>query len=573
MGTGMHGKLVYRLGFGMNKRTVCPDCHSEGKYKKNVGVYEDGKMWCFRCEKMINQDEGTGDNAPLLIGGEFSAITKKRLTFDSVSAFNVVINKDDRGRPVLVFPFTKKGKLVAQKLKSPNKEYTWLNYDKQLDMFGSHLHDSSRKNIIITEGEEDAIAVYQALGHGGSRSLNHVTSIPGGVSSAVDFVRHNYEKLAQYETITICFDEDDAGHKARDKVIPLFTKNKLRIVKLSRKDACEMLINNQEEELKWSVLKAEAIVPKGVVKVSELDREFFNYEIPKGIPTGFPKLDKLVGGIRKGELTMVTGGSGLSKSTFVTNLVYNLTIQQGLKVADIKLEENKHRTIANYLGMYFDDRKYATNPKLLSDEQITEFKDKFKNYMTHDHFGSLDTKELLAVLEYYALSEKVDLIVLDHISIAISGMVSSKEGERKDIDIVLTKIRELVNISKVGFICISHLSSPPHGGKQWEEGKRVSRSSLRGSASLNQLPDNILAIEGDLTDPDTKHLRHIRVLKSRYDGAQEELVDSYTYDTDTGKIHAVTGFTPVGGHEEMVKEWKKDPEFKKEYEDLKKEYF
>lgn len=556
-------KNFQRGSIGMSKRTICPDCQAEGKYKKNVGVYEDGKMWCFRCEKMINnQEDDIKQSSPLLLGGEYSAITKKRLTLDSVSAFNVEVNKDDHGRPVLVFPYTMNGKLIAQKLKIPahlsksgKNEYVWLNYNKKLDMFGSHLHDSSRKNIIITEGEEDAIAVYQALGSGGSRSLNHVTSVHRGTTSSVDFVKDNYEKLAQYETITLCLDEDDPGHKARDKVIPLFTKNKLRIVKLPRKDACEMLINNQEEELKWSVLKAEAIVPKGVVKVSELDREFFNYEIPKGIPTGFPKLDKLVGGIRKGELTMVTGGSGLSKSTFVTNLVYNLTIQQGLKVADIKLEENKHRTIANYLGMYFDDRKYATNPKLLSDEQITEFKDKFKNYMTHDHFGSLDTKELLSVLEYYALSEKVDLIVLDHISIAISGMVSSKEGERKDIDIVLTKIRELVNISKVGFICISHLSSPPHGGKQWEEGKRVSRSSLRGSASLNQLPDNILAIEGDLTDPDTKHLRHIRVLKSRYDGAQEELVDSYTYDTDTGKIHAATGFELANKDEDIKKEY------------------
>ncbi|CAB4212453.1 Archaeal primase DnaG/twinkle, TOPRIM domain [uncultured Caudovirales phage] len=539
----------------MTKRTECPDCHLEGKYKKNVGVYEDGKMWCFRCEKMINQESNDITSVPLLSGGKFSEITKKRLSFDSVSAFNVVINKDSNGTPVLVFPFTKNGKLVAQKLKTADKEYTWLNYDKKLDMFGSHLHDSSRKNIIITEGEEDAIAVYQALGHGGSRSLNHVTSLQGGANSAVEFISNNYEKLAQYETVTLCFDEDAAGHKARDKVIPLFTKNKLRIVKLSRKDACEMLINNQEEELKWSVLKAEAIVPKGIVRMSDLTDEFFDYEPPLGIALPFPMLNRSLNGLRRGELTMVAAGSGLGKSVFTSNIIYDMIVNKGLKVVDIKLEEDKKKTIFNYAGMYFDNREYANHPKNMSSKQRLEFRNKFENYITHDHFGSLDSKELLAVLEYYALSEKVDFIFLDHISIAISGTQSSKEGERKDIDILVTKIRELINTSNVGFVCVSHLTNPSNGGNQWEEGRKVNRSALRGSGALAQLSDNIIGIEGDLTQEETKLQRTIRLLKTRYGYEQEALCDTFTYDRDTGKIHVITEFPKVESAEIQQKEY------------------
>jgi len=540
----------------MSNRTICPDCNSEGKYKKNVGVYEDGKMWCFRCEKMIGQ-ESTQDKkaSPLLMGGNFSEISKKRLSFESVSAFNVVVNKDHKGTPVLVFPFTKNGKLVSQKLKTADKEYTWINFDKKLDMFGSHLHDSSRKNIIITEGEEDAIAVYQSLGGGGSRSLNHVTSLPGGASSAVEFVSNHYEKLAQYETVTICFDEDDAGHKARDKVIPLFTKNKLRIVKLPRKDACEMLINNQEEELKWSVLKAEAIVPKGIVRMSDLTDEFFDYEPPLGISLPFPMLNRSLNGLRRGELTMVAAGSGLGKSVFTSNIIFDMIVNKGLKVVDIKLEEDKKKTIFNYAGMYFDDREYANHPRKMSANQRAEFRDKFENYITHDHFGSLDSKELLAVLEYYALSEKVDFIFLDHISIAISGTQSSKEGERKDIDILVTKIRELINTSNVGFVCVSHLTNPSNGGNQWEEGRKVNRSALRGSGALAQLSDNIIGIEGDLTQEDTKLQRTIRLLKTRYGYEQEALCDTFTYDRNTGKIHVITEFTKIESPEVKEKEY------------------
>jgi twinkle protein len=539
-----HGKLVYHLGCGMkNNRTQCPDCLEEGKVKNNVGVYEDGKMWCFRCEKFINMSEEIEHLVKLAHPIMPVPLNKRNISRETVEQFKCGVTTG-LTEPVFVFPYQKGGKEYAQKTKTADKRYTWLNFNKNLDMFGGHLHDSSRKNIIITEGEEDAMAIYQALGHGSTRSLNHVTSLAGGAGSATEFVKQHYEKLVKYETITICFDEDEAGQKARDKVIPLFTKNKLRIVKLPRKDACEMLIHNQEEELKWAVLKAESIVPKGIVRMSDLTDEFFDYEPPKGITLPFPKLNAALGGLRKGELTMLAAGSGLGKSVFASNIIYDMILDKGLTVVDIKLEEDKKKTIFNYAGMYFNDRMYANQPKLLTGDQREEFRNKFRNYLTHDHFGSLDSKELLSVLEYYALSEKVDFIFLDHISIAISGTASSKEGERKDIDILVTKIRELINTSNVGFVCISHLTNPSNGGAQWEEGRKVNRSALRGSGALAQLSDNIIGIEGDLTQEDKKNLRLIRLLKTRYGYEQEATCDEFTYDKDTGKIDLVTGFDP-----------------------------
>jgi twinkle protein len=148
------------------------------------------------------------------------------------------------------------------------------------------------------------------------------------------------------------------------------------------------------------------------------------------------------------------------------------------------------------------------------------------------------------VLEYYALSEKVDFIFLDHISIAISGTQSSKEGERKDIDILVTKIRELINTSNVGFVCVSHLSNPNNNGQQWEEGRKVNRSALRGSGALAQLSDNIIGLEGNLLEEEEKELRTIRLLKTRYGTEQEATCDKFTYDKDTGKIHVVLDFQP-----------------------------
>ncbi len=514
------------------KRTTCPDCELEGKHKQNVGVYEDG-LYCFRCEKMVESDVVKEELKEFRKGLPVpGGLSKRLITQDTTDAFKVTYEGTN-----LIFPYFDGGKLRTQKIKSVNKEYNIINYSKDVDMFGSNLHDSSRKNIIITEGEEDAMAVYQSLGHGASRSLNHVTSLPRGAGSAAEFVKQHYQVLVQYDYISLCFDNDEAGQKALEKVIPLFSKNKIKIVKLTRKDACDMLINHQQEELKWAVLKADTITPKGIVRMSDLTDEFFDYEPPQGIELEFPKLNRALAGLRKGELTMMAGGSGLGKSIFATNIIYDMIVNKGLKVVDIKLEEDKKKTIFAYAGMYFNDKRYATCPKALSQEQRAEFREVFKNYMTHDHFGSLTNKELLEVLEYYALSEKADFILLDHISMAISGNVSGKDGERKDIDILVTKIRELINTSGVGFLCISHLSNPNSGGTQWEEGKKVNRSALRGSGALAQLSDNIIGIEGDLTQDETKNHRQIRLLKTRYGREQEALCDTFEYDINTGKIH------------------------------------
>ena len=187
-----------------NKRTQCPDCLEEGKTKFNVGVYGDG-LWCFRCEKFIMSDNVQTNKQKLTYENSFiSDITSKKISSETLSYFNVemlknIIYTSTTGNSgsiqlALKFPYSEDNSVV--KLKTPEKQYTWINHTKNLPMFGANLHDSSRKNIIITEGEEDCMAVWQVLGHGSTRSLNHVTRLHNGAGSAAEFVKQHYEKYA-----------------------------------------------------------------------------------------------------------------------------------------------------------------------------------------------------------------------------------------------------------------------------------------------------------------------------------------------------------------------------------------
>ena len=153
----------------------------------------------------------------------------------------------------------------------------------------------------------------------------------------------------------------------------------------------------------------------------------------------------------------------------------------------------------------------------------------------YDHFGSLESKQLLSKLHYLAAVRKVDFIILDHISIVTSGLESSSEGERKDIDILMTKLRSLVEETGIGVVAIVHLKRVQ--GKSFNEGASVALNDLRGSASLEQLSDNVLALERD-QQGDNPNVLRVRVLKCREIGDTGE-ADVLTYNRDTGRITAV----------------------------------
>lgn len=90
-----------------------------------------------------------------------------------------------------------------------------------------------------------------------------------------------------------------------------------------------------------------------------------------------------------------------------------------------------------------------------------------------------------------ATAEQCDFIILDHISIAISGL--EIDNERKATDVLMTKLRSLAEETGVGMLVVSHLKRVD--GTPAEEGGAVSLSHLRGSQALPQLSDGVWALE------------------------------------------------------------------------------
>lgn len=263
-----------------------------------------------------------------------------------------------------------------------------------------------------------------------------------------------------------------------------------------------------------AIWNAKKYTPDGIVNGADLWEEVSKQEDTEQgfmFPWDIP-LNKMTCGLRKGELTVLTAGTGVGKTTFVRQVAYDLGVIKGLKVGLLMLEENVKRTARGLMSIAASKRLYM-NRQGVSEEEYKQAFDKTLgtgHFILYEHFGSLDGDNLLSKIRYMAVGEQCDFIILDHISIAVSGLEG--DNERKLIDILMTQLRSLAEETGVGLIVISHLKRID--GMSHEEGAATSLSQLRGSGAIAQLSDTVIGLErNQQADGEQRNRVRIRVLK------------------------------------------------------------
>ena len=301
------------------------------------------------------------------------------------------------------------------------------------------------------------------------------------------------------------------------------------------------MIAGRPDAILDAIFQAKTYKPDGIINGTELweilkdePDEDQGYPFPWNIP-----LQEMTLGIRKGELIVITAGSGTGKTTFVRQIAHHFGVGLKLKVGMMMLEENIKRTAKGLMAVQ-SGKRLALNRHLVSDEEYQKIYNETLgngNFVFYQHFGSLESDNLMSKIRYLAVAEKCDFIILDHITIAISGL--DIENERKATDVLMTNLRSLVEETGVGLLIISHLKRVD--GQPAEEGGAISLSHLRGSHALAQLSDGVWALERNqqAEDLEEKNLVKIRVLKNRHYG-ETGLAGYLKYDKETDRLEATT---------------------------------
>ncbi|WP_221931088.1 DnaB-like helicase C-terminal domain-containing protein [Telmatospirillum sp. J64-1] len=470
-----------------------------------------------------------------LLQGEVRALNKRGINEATCRKFGYRVATFN-GQTVQVADYwDPEGKaVVAQKVRFANKDFRVLGDIKQAGLFGQHLWRDRGKMIVVTEGEIDALTVSQL-----QDNKWPVVSIPNGAQGAKKTLSKHLDWLLGFDTIVLFFDNDEPGRKAVEECASLFPPGRCKVARMaSFKDPNEALQANKGGEVIDAIWGAKAYRPDGIVSGSDLWDSLINDdELVETVPYPWDGLNEITRGLRKRELVTVTAGSGIGKSAIVREIGHHL-IRDGETLGMLMLEESTKRTAKGLMGIALNKPIHLdlTPWSELSDEEREARRAAYEatvgsgRLFLYDHFGSTEIENLLNRVRYLVKGCGCGWIILDHLSIVVSGLDDG--DERKAIDVAMTKLRTLIQETGCGMIMVSHLKRPE--GRGHEEGAKTSLAQLRGSHAIAQLSDIVLGAERD-QQGENPNITLIRVLKNRFTG-QTGPACYLKYDPETGRL-------------------------------------
>ncbi len=257
-----------------------------------------------------------------------------------------------------------------------------------------------------------------------------------------------------------------------------------------------------------------------------------------GVEYPWHGLNALLYGFRPQELITWTAGTGVGKTAVVSELVHHL-VTNAITTGIVYLEEGIDRAGKRIVGIEMDKPLHLPGVEYTQEE----FDDAWDRTLgsghlyAYDHFGSLAEDILLSRIRYMVKALGCRVIILDHVSMVVSGMDLDAD-ERRTLDHIMTSLRSLTQETGATIHVVSHLRRID-GKRGHEDGEQVSLSHLRGSQAIAQLSDAVIGLErNQQADGEDRNRTTIRVLKNRYAGTTGKCA-ALQFSPNTGRLREV----------------------------------
>lgn len=450
-------------------------------------------------------------------------LPSRKLRGDSLSYFGIKIgvSEQDGITPVThYYPYYRGDELVAYKVRIIEDKRMWaVGSTKDVSLFGwNQALAAGGKKLFITEGELDAVALYQIFKdkNKGTQYADYnpaVVSLANGAGSAVrDLSKMLPEIRKTFKEIVLVFDMDEPGKKAMDDVIKVVPD--ALCATLPSKDANQCLIDGRSKACHDAVM-FNAQKPKNTRLVSGDSLHESAKEPPVyGVSWPWKHITEATRGIRLGETIYIGAGQKQGKSEVVNTLAAHFIKEHGWKVFLIKPEESNKKTyklVAGKLtGKFFHD---PTKP--FDDEAYERAGEQLHGNLfmlnLYQHVGW----ETLKADIRQAATEGCRAIIIDPITNLTNGMDAATANVRLQ-EIAQELSAMALDLNVVIFI-FCHLRNPD-SGLPHERGGDVLSSQFAGSRAMARSCNLMLGLEGNRDpnlNPEERNLRTLVLLEDR----------------------------------------------------------
>lgn len=189
-------------------------------------------------------------------------------------------------------------------------------------------------------------------------------------------------------------------------------------------------------------------------------REDFINGIAHGLPTGFPDLDKLLGGLQPGRLHALGALTGYGKSALAINIALNIALK-AKHVMIVSLEMPRSEIVQRALSIYIDK-----DQTMLRDGNLDE--DSYNTLNAHAQRlrrckidlddASYSITAMVSNIKRVHAREKLDLIVVDYLQLVENAEKSRNSNRAQEVAEVSRQLKRLAMKLEVPVLALVQLN-------------------------------------------------------------------------------------------------------------------
>jgi twinkle protein len=400
----------------------------------------------------------------------------RKLSIEALQAYKLC--EGEHYGPAVVFPYYREGQLVQTKhlsLSRPEgKKQIKTSKETMPCLFGWQAIPDNAREIVICEGEIDAVSFWMM----GKPALSVPYGAGGG--NKQQWIDLEWDNLAQFDTIYLAFDQDEAGQACIPEIMQRLGLNRCRVLDIPAKDVNEWLcIGFTTAEVELVFKTASSTDPQELKPVSDFLEATLQTFTPsaeqKGLALPWAKTNEQIR-LRSGELSIWTGINGHGKSQLLGHVM-----AQAMHL--------DHR-----ICIFSGEIKPARLLNRLC-RQLTAMRDPSEGYLRaafdwmHDKLwlfdvtGTTKTARILEVFEYAAKRYGIRHFVVD--SLMKCGIAEDDYKAQKQFVEALADFKNQYD---------AHVDLVAHSRKAENEKQIVSKLDVKGTGAITDLADNCFTV-------------------------------------------------------------------------------
>ncbi len=518
----------------------CPYC--EGPDKNGYDHFylntEKKTFYCHKCGCKGNLYRFKLDR------GDISPVTKakkieykrpkenKELTFDTgkfyrwyhkergikpeiLAKFKVGFKQPDSQIIIVYQYYNENNVLINRKYRTLDKKKIWTEMAAEKNFYGLQFIDFTKPHLFIVSGEDDQHTLIQ-LG------FNNVLSVPYG---DLNYSPAMHKIINRFSEIYLFFDNDPSGQAGARKFAGKAGLAKCQNVILPFKNARECILQGLGyDDFIKELSEAQYFKHEEIIKASDYKTDYMKFINNSknfiGRPIRIPNFNRIVGGIRLSELTVLIGHTGRGKSTIACNFL-RWAEEVGFSCMIMSFENKLSSVITKLIEIYSEERirifdAIEERYKLLqSDAWIEQQYDRlnrreiyFLNKSKHAKDGYYSLQRLENIIDYATKFYNVNVFVIDHLHYFLK--ISDARNPVMKIDEAMRQIKQWTEKYNIHILLLVHPSMIKDNKGNLV---KLGLNSGKGASSISQETDNFWVISRK--DDAGKYYSKLEVLKNR----------------------------------------------------------